>query len=210
MKWYLHPHADEFPSWNPIRIGKHLPSVSLPTAEPAGRLSGDGWDLYPLTDDGPTVPEGQAVDTRTISRGDTAATAVYTYRAMTAEEVAAQRADRVEAVGAERARRLALGFDYDFQDARGVHRIGTTERDMDGWNEVTRLKDALLAAGDTTSLINIVTETGPTTVTAPEWNTILLYAASQFRQPLWQASFDLQAMNPIPADYMSDAYWPAN
>jgi hypothetical protein len=41
-------------------------------------------------------------------------------------------------VVAERARRLALGFLYDFGDARGVHHIGTTLDDMNGWDEVAK------------------------------------------------------------------------
>lgn len=119
------------------------------------------------------------------------------------------RAEMIEAVAAERTRRLALGFSYDFGDERGVHRIGTTAADMAGWNRVTALKDALLAAGYTAAPIDIVTETGPCVVTAPEWNGILLYAAAAFEQPHWQASFALQAMDPIPTDYRGDAYWPA-
>ncbi len=112
-----------------------------------------------------------------------------------------------EAVIRERARRLALGFDYDFGDARGVHHIGTTEADMIGWDEVTKFTNALINAGDTTTTVGIVTNTGPTQVTPTEWNAILI-AAGQFRQPIWQGSFVLQAMEEVPADYASnDAYW---
>lgn len=113
----------------------------------------------------------------------------------------------VNDVVAERTRRLALGFDYDFGDARGVHRIGTTAADMEGWDEVTSFANALNQAGDTTTAISIITDTGPVDVTAPEWNAILI-AAGQFRQPIWQASFVLQTMDPIPADYTDDGYWP--
>lgn len=108
---------------------------------------------------------------------------------------------------AERERRLGLGFDYDFGDERGVHRIGTTPGDMVGWDEVTKFANAMVALGDTTSTITIVTETGPTAVTALEWQAVLV-AAGMFRQPIWQASFMLQAADPIPADYADDAYWP--
>lgn len=114
-----------------------------------------------------------------------------------------------EAVIRERARRLAAGFDYDFQDARGVHRIGTTESDMIGWDEVSKYASAQIASGNTTATISIVTDTGPTQVTALEWQSILI-AAGQFRQPIWQGSFVLQAMDPVPEDYASnDAYWAA-
>lgn len=111
-------------------------------------------------------------------------------------------------VAAERARRFAQGFDYDFGDARGVHHFGTTDADMKGWDEVTKMAQALLNAGDTSTTIDIETATGSAAVTAPEWNAIILHSG-QVRQPLWQASFALQAMDPIPADYTADSYWPA-
>lgn len=112
---------------------------------------------------------------------------------------------RPEDVIAERARRLAGGFVFDFGDPRGVHRIGTTEADMAGWSEVTMLAQARLAIGDATP-IAIVTDTGPTSVTPAEWLSILLASAAH-RQPIWQASFALQTMDPIPADYAEDGYW---
>lgn len=107
---------------------------------------------------------------------------------------------------AERARRLAAGFDYDFGD-RGVHRIGTTPADMAGWDEVTKLASALVALGDTVTTIPILTETGQAQVTSLEWQQILV-ASAAFRQPIWLASFALQALDPIPADYATnEAYW---
>lgn len=110
-------------------------------------------------------------------------------------------------VAAECQRRLDLGFDYDFGDARGVHHIGTTDQDMKGWDEVTMAAQAMITAGAGSTAINIVTETGAATVTALEWNAILI-AAAQARQPIWQASFALQAMDPIPADYATnETYW---
>lgn len=110
-------------------------------------------------------------------------------------------------VAAERSRRLAAGFDYDFGDSRGIHRIGTSDADMRGWDEVTMLANALIAAGAPLQTIAIVTETGAVTVTAEEWNLILL-AAGAARQPIWHASFVLQATDPIPADYADDSHWP--
>lgn len=105
----------------------------------------------------------------------------------------------------ERNRRLALGFDYDFGDARGVHRIGTTDADMAGWSEVTTLAQTRLVLG-MSDVISIVTDTGQVDVTPTEWMNILL-AASAFRQPIWAKSFVLQAADPIPADYTADAHW---
>ena len=112
----------------------------------------------------------------------------------------------VDDVAAERERRLALGFDYDFGDERGVHRIATTDADMRGWDEVTKWAHAAIALGDPDATMHILTETGPCVVTAQEWQSVLM-AATAARQPLWAASFVLQAMDPIPSDYTNDAYW---
>lgn len=130
---------------------------------------------------------------------------------LSAEELAALDASRVkipkaEDVQAERERRLALGFAYDFQDVRGVHQIGTTPADMVGWRDVIDYANALIDTGDTTTQITIVTDTGPTAVTAPEWQAIMLQAAV-IRQTIWAGSFALQAMSPIPVNYDDDSYW---
>ncbi len=113
----------------------------------------------------------------------------------------------VEKVRAERDRRLGLGFNYDFGGERGVHHIGTSDRDMKGWTEVTDIARARTALGSTDP-ITIATDTGVCDVTPLEWEAVLL-AAAGFRQPIWAASFGLQAMNPIPTDYVSDEYWGA-
>jgi hypothetical protein len=104
----------------------------------------------------------------------------------------------------ERSRRLALGFDYNFGDVRGVHHIGTSPADMVGWGEVSTYAGALLDMGDVTTTIDIVTDTGPCQVTAPEWRAIEV-AAAAFRQPIWACSFVLSQS--LPTDYMSDAHW---
>lgn len=111
-------------------------------------------------------------------------------------------------VVAERNRRMAMGFDYDFGDARGVHHIGTTVADMKGWDEVTQATQSMIALGAPTSTLMIVTNTAPATITALEWQQILL-AATSHRQPLWSASFYLQSLSPIPVDYNDDVYWTA-
>jgi hypothetical protein len=108
-------------------------------------------------------------------------------------------------VNTERDRRLALGFDYDFGDKRGVHHIGMTSRDLAGWDEVTKFAQALLNTGDEAGTITILTDTGPAEVTAAEWQQVML-AAAAMRQPIWAASFVLAAIEPIPADYRDDKH----
>lgn len=128
-------------------------------------------------------------------------------QAITGEHKAARvREIALAGIVAERTRRLAGGFDYDFGSARGIHRIGTTDADQIGWSEVTTLSNALIALGDTTTKITAVTDTGPVEMYAIEWQAILV-AAGQFRQPIWKASFMLQAMETIPADFTADQYW---
>lgn len=109
-------------------------------------------------------------------------------------------------VQAECARRLAVGFDYDFGGERGVHRFGTTERDLAGWDEVRALAAARVAETDTTP-ITIATDTGICQIAPDEWPQIDI-AAADFRQPIWAYSFALQAQDPIPPDYTDDGYWP--
>lgn len=122
-----------------------------------------------------------------------------------------------EMVQAERARRLAAGFAYTFPDIpgdpdptpdpRGTIQIGTTPADMIGWDAVTQLAGALVAIGNTSAEITITPQDGPVIITAMEWQSILV-AAAQFQQPIWAASFALQAMSPIPADYATnESYW---
>ena len=111
------------------------------------------------------------------------------------------------AVDEERSRRLSLGFSYDFGDSRGVHHIGATAADWSGWDEVTMLAQALINTGSGSTPISIDTNTGPVTITATEWQMILL-AAGAHRQPIWQGSFTLKAMDPIPADFATNnSYW---
>lgn len=107
-------------------------------------------------------------------------------------------------IATERNRRLALGFDYNFGDARGVHHIGTSPADMVGWSEVSTYAGALLDMGDVDTKIAIVTDTGPCEVTAPEWRAIEV-AAATFRQPIWARSFVLSQS--LPTDYTSDVHW---
>ncbi|MDO1582439.1 hypothetical protein [Rhizobium oryzicola] len=110
---------------------------------------------------------------------------------------------------AERERRLALGFYYDFQDARGVHHLATTQGDMRKWtDEVTPLAQTRINLGQPNSTIGIFTQTGPVELTAMEWFQVL-NAAGEWRQPIYAASFALQAMDPIPADYAADHWWTA-
>jgi hypothetical protein len=113
----------------------------------------------------------------------------------------------IDNVIAERSRRLALGFDYDFGDKRGVHHIGTTEADLQGWDEVSKAAQAAINLGAADTKFEIVTDTGAATITAMEWQTILA-AAAQHRQPIWAASFALQALEAIPANFKDDKYWP--
>lgn len=121
-----------------------------------------------------------------------------------AKAAAAQRS-RIAAVAAERDRRLALPIAHDFGDARGVHLFGQTEQDLKGWDEVTKAADVIRRKG-LPRAIAIATETGRCEVTPDEWDDVLL-AATDARQPIWQASFALAAMDPVPDDFADDRWW---
>ena len=60
--------------------------------------------------------------------------------------------------------------------------------------------------GDAESTLLISTDTGPAYVSAPEWHAIVAHGAT-VQQPIWQASFVLQEMEPVPEDYADDKYW---
>lgn len=147
--------------------------------------------IDPPTKIAPALPETQA--TQEPAQADP-----YTPSAPTEADVIA-----------ERQRRLAEGFDFDFGGSRGIHHIGTTAEDLSGWDEVTKIASALLAVGKPDEPIAIVTATGPATVTAIEWQHVLL-AAAAFRQPIFAASFALHAMTPIPDDFADDRHWPSD
>ena len=126
----------------------------------------------------------------------------------TAEDKAAENlTERQQAVNAERDRRLAEGFDYDFGDKRGIHRVNTTDKDMRGWDEVTKTAQTAINLGQPETPIGIKTATGRVTVTAMEWQMVLI-AAGQHRQPIFNAAFDLRDMDTIPDDVTDPALWP--
>lgn len=116
-------------------------------------------------------------------------------------------APTVDDVIFERSVRLAVGFDYDFKDDRGVQHIGTTDQDMKGWAEVTDWANSQTALGNVAATIKIVTDTGSVDIVPLDWMKIL-NAAGEFRQPIWEASFNLQSMNQIPDDYTDNKWWP--
>jgi len=108
---------------------------------------------------------------------------------------------------AERTRRLELGFDYTFPDSRGLHHFATTNEDMEGWGAVDSSANAFIAVGSPDQEISILTDTGQVTITAIEWKSVMV-AAALWQQPIWQASFALQASDPIPEGYTDDEHWP--
>jgi hypothetical protein len=149
---------------------------------------------------------GEAEDVREAASALWTSAVIAAFKADLAAAMRIGQPATIADIEAERERRLAAGFEYDFGDDRGTHHIGTTAGDMKGWDEVTKIANALINAGDTAT-IHIETNTGGADVTAQEWNAILLYAG-QVRQPIWQASFDIVKMDPIPADVTDDQYWP--
>jgi hypothetical protein len=171
------------------------PDVSFPAEPSAETLAQFGVYHAEIADAPPSRLHVETHRLAFISNGRALISREWAVRPITPQDV-----------WAERDRRLALGFDYDFGDERGVHHIGTTKADLEGWDEVTELASAAIALGQPSAQVAIATNTGACIVTAMEWQSILI-AAGQARQPIWAASFALQAMDPIPADFENDAYW---
>ena len=105
-------------------------------------------------------------------------------------------------------RRLESGFSYSFgpKDDRGTVFFKTTPKAQKGWERVTKRANALLAAGDGESVINVRTNGGKVKVTAPEWVAIMLYA-TEVEQALFEKFSALLDMSPIPKDFADDGYW---
>lgn len=199
MTLYLET-LDGFVVWTGQPIGEGEDAVCHPLhieqLWSAGQLA--DWGLYVPVEADP-VPEGKVVTETRVERIGEVVKFVHT--------LAELPDPTVDDVVAERERRLAAGFDYDFGDERGVHHIGTRPDDMRKWmDEVTPISQALINAGQTTAVIGISTDTGPVEVEAMEWQLILI-AAGQWRQPIYQRSFVIQAMDPIPYDFAGDGYW---
>ena len=106
----------------------------------------------------------------------------------------------------ETVKRLASGVHYDFGDDRGMHLFGTTPPDMNGWNEVNTIANIHMNKGNGGATINIVTDTGPVTVSANEWQDVFL-AIHEHRQQVWAKSFALEAMDSLPQDLEDDKHW---
>lgn len=107
MKWYLLPAGVEFSQWLPNTIAKHLPGVTLPTAEPASAILTDAWSLLPLTDNGPTLADHQRVASRVIINDGETATAVYATGDKPLEDY---KAERKQALKAVREAKIAEGY----------------------------------------------------------------------------------------------------
>lgn len=112
----------------------------------------------------------------------------------------------LQEIAFERERRLNAGFEYQFKDKRGSHRIGASDMDWAGWQEVNAHATKAMMRGKPKTPLDIVTDTGPVTVTADEWLD-MLDAIEAFRQPILLAAFRLAALKSIPNDVTSDSYW---
>jgi hypothetical protein len=111
------------------------------------------------------------------------------------------------------AEKLAAGFAFDFGDGRGVHLFGTAEKDLKGWDEVEKIFAVAARMGDAGKTVTIATDTAVAVVDLDDWNAIML-AAEAFRQPIWAASFAIQAkiaagLITTPAGVAGAADWPA-
>ena len=186
---------DGFTPWEGQRIDGVLYPTAIAQSWTPEQLAGIGL-YHPAPAD--AVPANKAVKDTTVQRVNGVVKYVNTLKNAPYP--------KASDVIAERERRLALGFDYDFGDERGVHHIGTTEQDHKGWDYVIRFANASINTGAPSAEVGIVTNTGPVTVTAAEWQAILL-AGAPIHQAIWEKSFILMAMSPIPRNFTDDSFW---
>lgn len=108
-----------------------------------------------------------------------------------APEPSRSETELIDYVEKRRKAKTSIGYNYDFGDARGVHTIGTTVKDRDGWDEVWRLSDSLIKKNQGTATLKIRTDTGETTITASEWPDIQA-AGTLYFQPVYDASWTIK------------------
>lgn len=185
--------------------------ADLSWTDPALGVSDAAW--WPVEDQSPPLGEYEryGAETLTVDTDRKVVVSVREVVPFSEEEIEEIRnqvnAERRAGILEERARRIAMGFEYDFGDERGVHYIQTRPADEEGWKQADRWASAMTGLGDTESTLLINTSRGPVQVTAPEWHAIVAHGAS-VQQPIWQASFVLRAMDPVPEDYADDKWWP--
>lgn len=103
--------------------------------------------------------------------------------------------------------RLSLGLEYDFKDGRGVHHIGTSPQDMDRWlKEVSPYAQSFLNVDQPEGTLNIRTHTGYVSITAQEWQNVLM-AIGEYRQSVYKQYFKIKDMDPPPEDVTDDTLW---
>lgn len=126
MKWFLTPDNIEFSQWSPRAFSKHTRSLVKAIEPDTAEELADGQMLYPLTDNGPTIPEGQVVDARTVTVAGGVATAGYTYTTM---PLADRKASMKAAVSALLAAKLTGGYTHDFGGSHGEKVLQTRDTD---------------------------------------------------------------------------------
>jgi hypothetical protein len=123
---------------------------------------------------------------------------------VTAEQKAADAAEAMrQAVNAERDRRIIVG--------KTINGIAVTGRDEDARN-LTNLALAAqlrIGSGDTTTTTTFRDGNNVDHDLTPPQMLALWQASAAYVSALYEASWAIKAMDPIPADYAADERWPA-
>lgn len=107
-----------------------------------------------------------------------------------------------EDVNAERQRRIASGKVID-----GVHVTGTDE-DARNLTNLALAAQLRLASGDTGTLTTFRDGDNVDHQLTPEQVLSIWQQSAAYVSALYEASWALKALDPIPADYVADDYWP--
>lgn len=111
-------------------------------------------------------------------------------------------AARAAAVNAERQRRITAG--------RVVDGVRVTGRDEDARNlmSLALIAQMRIAAGDTTTPTTFRDGDNVDHALTPPQILTMWQESAAFVSAIYQASWDIKAMDPIPADFTADQFWP--
>jgi hypothetical protein len=122
---------------------------------------------------------------------------------ITAEQKAAEaRAALAGAINSERQRRISAGKVID-----GVHVTGSDE-DARNLTSLALAAQMRLAAGDTETTTTFRDGGNVDHELTPAQLLSLWQQSAEYVSALYAASWALKAMEPIPADFANDSYWP--
>lgn len=114
-----------------------------------------------------------------------------------------------ENVAAERTRRLQEGFTRNFGGSAGIRTLDMRgPADETNWLGLKATADHYIANGAADTLLTLRDAGNETFHSSAETVSQALFEMAQWKSEVLERSWELQDMNPIPADFVDDKYWP--